>query len=342
MKKIIALSALILALLISLFMVSCGSDTSVTTDDTSVSSTDDTAPAMADEVRILGLKGPTGMGLATVINDASNDPDSRYNVTIMNSPDLVRAEVLLGKYDIAALPTNVAAALYNSGKADFKIAAVNTLGVLYILENGNTVTDINSLKGKTIYATGGGSTPEYILRHVLSANGIDPDEDVTLDFSFAEHSELAAYVAGGAEIIAMLPEPNVTTTLMNSEQTRVALDITEEWSKISDSDVMQGCIVVRSEFAEEYPEQLAMFLDDYRASIEYVNEHPDEASVMIANAEIIPSAEIARSAIERCNIVYVEGSEMSEKLNDFFGVLYEADPSSIGGKLPDEDIYLKR
>ncbi len=341
MKKIITLSALIIALLLSLFFVSCGSKND-TTDVTTGKNADDTSPAMADEVRILGLKGPTGMGLATVINDAGNDPDSRYKVTVMNSPDLVKAEVLLGKYDIAALPTNVAAALYNSGKADFKIAAVNTLGVLYILENGNTVTDINSLKGKTIYATGGGSTPEYILRYILSENGIDPDKDVTLDFSFTEHSELAAYIAGGANIIAMLPEPNVTTTLMSNPEIRVALDITEEWGKVSDSDVMQGCIVVRSEFAEKYPEQLAMFLDDYRASIEYVNEHPDEASVMIANAGIIPKAEIAKSAIERCNIVYVEGTEMSDKLSDFFEVLYDADPSSVGGKLPDNDIFLRR
>ena len=320
MKKFLSL-LMLCVLLIS--MVSCGGNTE-------------------DKVRILTLKGPTGMGMANVWNDANSDTDSKYKFTLKDSPDLVKAEVLLGKYDIAALPTNVAAALYNSGKADLQVVAVNTLGVLHIVENGNTVTDIQSLKGKTIHATGGGSTPEFILRYVLEMNGIDPDEDVTLDFHYTDHAELAGYVKSGTVKIAMLPEPNVTVALTGTENVRVALDLTEEWSKVSDFDVMQGCIVVRKAFAEEHPELLAEFLDEYRASIEYVNQNPDVAAGVIANLEIIPKAPLAKQAIPRCNIVYVDGEEMKESLSAFLNVLYEADAKSIGGKNPDEGFYYQR
>jgi len=341
MKKLLSIFML-LVLLVS--MVACGSETKQTTATTTTegNGTENYDPVYADEVRILTLKGPTGMGMANVWNDASSDPDSKYKFTLHPSPDLVKAEIMLGKYDIAALPTNVAAALYNSGKADLQVVAVNTLGVLHIVENGNTVTDIKSLKGKTIHATGGGSTPEFILRYVLEENGIDPDKDVTLDFSYTDHGELAGYVKSGAVKIAMLPEPNVTVAVSGTEGVRVALDLTEEWRRISDFDVMQGCIVVRKAFAEEHPEQLAEFLDEYRASIEYVNQNPNIAAGVIAALGIIPQEALAKQAIPRCNIVYVDGEEMKESLSAFLNVLYEADAKSIGGKNPDEGFYYKR
>lgn len=341
MKKLLSI-IMLLVLLVS--VVACGGKADQTTAPTTTENngTGDYNPVYADEVRILTLKGPTGMGMATVWNDSKSDADSKYKFTIKDSPDLVKAEVLLGSYDIAALPTNVAAALYNSGKADLQVVAVNTLGVLHIVENGNTITDIKSLKGKTIHATGGGSTPEFILRYLLEQNGIDPDEDVTLDFSYTDHGELAAYVKSGAVKIAMLPEPNVTVAVSGTEGVRVALDLTEEWDKISDFDVMQGCIVVRKAFAEEHPEQLAEFLDEYRASIEYVNQNPNVAAGIIAGLGIIPKEALAKQAIPRCNIVYVDGEEMKESLSAFLNVLYEAKAQSIGGKNPDEGFYYKR
>lgn len=341
MKKLLSF-LLLLVLLVS--AVSCGGSaetTAPTTTNTPNGSTEYN-PVYADEVRILTLKGPTGMGMANVWNEANSDDTSKYKFTRFDSPDLVKAEILLGAYDIAALPTNVAAALYNSKKADLQVVAVNTLGVLHIVENGNTITDVQSLKGKTIHATGGGSTPEYILRYVLEQNGIDPDKDVTIDFSYSDHTELAGYVKSGAVKIAMLPEPNVTVALTGTEGVRVALDLTAEWQKVSDFDIMQGCIVVRREFAEQHPEQLAEFLDEYRASIEYVNENPDIAAGVIANLGIIPKENLARQAIPRCNIVYVDGEEMKESLSAFLNVLYEANASSIGGKNPDEAFYYKR
>ena len=333
MKKTLLLITL-LVLVTVLTLVSCGSN-----DSTSAITTTDDAPVTAKEIRILALKGPTGMGLANVINDAMNAENSRYHCNIMAGPDLVKAEILLGNYDIAALPTNVAAALYNTKKADFQIAAVNTLGVLYVVENGQAISDVESLKGKTIHATGQGSTPEYILRHVLKENGIDPDKDVTLDFSYTEHAELAAHVKAGTVSIAVLPEPQVTAAITGESSARVALNLTEEWGKISDSDVMQGCIVVRREFAEKYPEQLQEFLDEYRASVEFVNENVDAAAKIIANLGIIPKEALAKAAIPRCNIVFITGNEMKSSLTGFFTVLHAANPASVGGKVPDEGLY---
>jgi len=149
-------------------------------------------------------------------------------------------------------------------------------------------------------------------------------------------------VGGGAVKIAMLPEPNVTAVLSKTKDVRVALDLTEEWRKVSDFDVMQGCIVVRKAFAEEHPEQLAEFLDEYRASVEYVNQNPNIAAGVIAGLGIIPKEALAKQAIPRCNIVYVDGEEMQESLSAFLNVLYEADAKSIGGKNPDEGFYYKR
>lgn len=337
MKKYLILTLLLIAAL-TCVLTSCNNSEVTTTTST----TTDNTPSTAEEVRIIALKGPTGMGLANVLNDAKNNPDSRYNCQVLAGPDLVKAEILLDNYDIAALPTNVAAALYNTKKADFQIAAVNTLGVLYVVENGTTVTDIQSLKGKTIHATGKGSTPEYILRYVLEQNGINPDTDVTLDYSYTEHAELARYVKTGMVDIAVLPEPNVTSAIMGESSARVALNLTEEWGKISDTNVMQGCIVVRRKFAEQYPEELAEFLDAYRASIEYVNQNPENASEIIANLGIIPQAALAKAAIGRCNIVYVDGQSMKTSLTAFFTVLYNADPSSIGGKVPDDNLYYQK
>ncbi len=337
MKKNLLLILLILVALTIALTACSNSDTTTT-----VPTTTDETPSTAEEVRILALKGPTGMGLATVLNDAQNNPDTRYNCQVLAGPDLVKTEILLGNYDIAALPTNVAAALYNTKKADFQIAAVNTLGVLYVVENGTTVTDITSLKGKTINATGKGSTPEYILRYVLEQNGINPDTDVTLDFSYTEHAELALHVKEGTVQIAVLPEPQVTASISGDSSARVALNLTEEWGKKSESDVMQGCIVVRREFAEKYPEQLAEFLDAYRASVEYINQNPESASEIIANLGIIPQAALAKAAIPRCNIVFIDGQEMQNSLTGFFTVLYNADPSSIGGKIPDENLYYQK
>ena len=293
-----------------------------------------------DSIRIFAMKGPTGMGMTKMIHDASEEA-SAYTFTIASSPDEIAAEIIKGDYDIAAVPANLAAVLYQKTGGDLMIGAVNTLGVLYILENGNTIQSVNDLNGKTIYATGQASTPEYVLNYILAANNIDCKV-----IYLAEHSELATQMSAGSVVLGMLPVPNATTVLAGNKDVRIALNLTEEWTKAAQkngdsSALYQGCIVIRREFAEKYPNTLKQFLEDYEASVKFVNENHDEAASMMETAGIIPKAAVAKKAIPDANIVYISGKEMQEGLSGFFEVLHRFNPSSVGGSLPDEKIFYK-
>ena len=293
-----------------------------------------------DSIRIFAMKGPTGMGMTKMIHDSA-EGNSAYSFTIASSPDEIAAEVIKGSYDIAAVPANLAAVLYQKTNGDLMIGAVNTLGVLYILENGNTIQSISDLQGKTIYATGQASTPEYVLNYILEANNIDCNV-----IYLAEHAELATQMSAGSVVLGMLPVPNVTTVLAANKDVRIALNLTEEWTKAAQkngdsSALYQGCIVIRREFAEKYPHTLKEFLENYEASVEFVNTNLDEAAAMMETAGIIPKAAVAKKAIPDANIVYLDGEEMKSGLIGFFEVLHRFNPASVGGSLPDENIFYK-
>lgn len=337
MKKTVRILCLILALVMCVGLMSCKSNENDATNDSDSATA--TQPSDDDEVtmKVAALKGPTGMGMAKLMQDYSGV----YEFTLASAPTDITASVIKGEYDIAAVPINLAATLYKKTNKAYSLAAINTLGVLYVLESGNTVNSVEDLRGKTIYATGQGSTPEYILDYVLSKNGIDPDKDVTIDYK-TEHSELTALLAADKAAIGVLPEPNVTTAMSKNENLRVALDLTEEWKKISpDSEVMQGCIIVKNEFAENHPEALEKFLSRYEQSVEFVNSD-SSAAELIAEKEIVPSSAIAEKTLPRCNIVFIRAEEAKDKLNGFLNVLYTANPQSVGGEMPDEDFIYKK
>lgn len=351
-KRLYALiTALLMAL--SLFVLaSCGTDkpndgsaatTAADNKQTSPEATEgDTTPSTPEEkpekIRIITLAGPTGMGMAKLIEDDTNNKTAYdYEFTVSSAPDQVSPEVIKGNYDIAAVPVNLASVLYGKTEGKLQVAGINTLGVLYMLENGNTINSVADLKGKTIYATGQGSNPEYVLRYVLSKNNIDPDKDVTIEF-LAEHTELAAKLKTNAVAIGMLPEPQVTAATTGSE-VRIALDLTKEWDKVSDSKLVQGCIIVRKEFADKYPSAVEKFLEEYKTSVDYVNGNVEEASALIEKAGIIPKAAVAKKAIPNCNICLITGDEMKTAVGQMLTVLYEANSKSVGGKLPDDGFY---
>lgn len=299
----------------------------------------DTAPEEKPEkIRVITLAGPTGIGMAKLIDDDTNGKTAYdYEFTVSSAPDQVSPEVIKGNYDIAAVPVNLASVLYNKTEGKLKVAGINTLGVLYMLENGNTINSVADLKGKTIYATGQGSNPEYVLRYILEKNNIDPDKDVKIEF-LAEHAELATKLKANQVAIGMLPEPQVTSATMGSE-VRIALDLTKEWDKVSDSQMVQGCIIVNNEFATKYPNALAKFLEEYKASVDYVNANVDDASALVEKAGIIPKAAIAKKAIPNCNICLITGMDMKNSVSDMLNVLFEANKTSVGGNLPDEKFY---
>ena len=301
-----------------------------------ISCSESASPA---DISIIGLKGPTGMGMAKLMEDSANgETDNNYTFKLTSAPDEVSAEVIKGSINIAAVPINLAGVLYQKTEGAIQIAAINTLGVLYIVENGNEINSINDLEGKTIYATGQGSTTEYILNYILQQNNINAE----VVFK-NEHSELVTLMAAGEVTLGMLPEPHVTTALNQNADLRVALDLTDEWKKAAgdDSTLLQGCIVVNKKFAEENKDAVDNFLNEYKKSIEYVNANVDEASQLIEKFEIVPNAALAKKALPNCNITYVDGDLMKQYVNAVYEVFYAANPSSIGGKMPDDGFFYK-
>lgn len=283
-------------------------------------------------VRIAALKGPTGMGLVGLMGD---EYKSEYAITLSGAPDEVSASFIAGETDVAAVPVNLAAALYNKLGGEAVMIAVNTLGVLYVLENGDTVHALSDLSGKTLYATGQGATPEYVLNYLLEKNGLT---DVTVEYK-AEHSELAALMAAGEITLGMLPEPNVAAAMAQNESLRVALDLTEEWGKVSDTPLVQGCLIVRRAFLEEHEGAVKRFLTDYAASTAFVNKSHKKAAALMELYGVVPSEAIAQKAIGKCNIVCLKGDEMKAAAAGMLQVLFDFNPKSVGGAVPDDGLY---
>jgi NitT/TauT family transport system substrate-binding protein len=303
--------------------------------------------AQAVDVNVIALKGPTAMGMVSFMDkvDSGEISDNNYNFEIAASIDEVTPKIVQGEVDIAAVPANVASVLYNNTNGDVEVLAINTLGVLYIVESGESVTSVEDLRGKTIYASGKGATPEYALNYILSANGIDPENDVTIEWK-SEHTECLAALMAEDNAIAMLPQPFVTTAQTKSDNINVVLDLTKEWDKLqegsdSPSALLTGVMVARTEFIEKNPEAVSAFLDHYKESVEYVNSDIDGAAELIGNYDIV-TAEIAKKALPACNITFIEGSQMKEKLSGYLNVLYEQNEKSVGGVLPADDFYFAR
>ncbi|WP_050607701.1 ABC transporter substrate-binding protein [Clostridium niameyense] len=289
-----------------------------------------------EKIKIATLKGPTGMGMAKLIKENSED----YDITLFDSPDQIVSKVINGEVDVAAVPSNLASILYNKTKGEVQLVGVNTLGVLYIVENGNTIKDIKDLKGKTIYASGKGATPEYILNYILKKNGLD--KDVKIEYK-AQHSDLANLVASKEAKVAVLPEPFVTTTKIKDKDLNVPINLSKEWEKVSEGNgkLVMGTLIFRKDFIDKREKDVDKFLDRYKKSVDFVNNNKIEASKLIEEQGIIPKAKVAEVAIPKCNIVFISAKDAKDSLEKFYNVLKESNPKSIGGRLPDEKFYYK-
>lgn len=285
------------------------------------------------EIRIAALKGPTGMGMVKLA-DKQNYPN--YTVSIEASPDALNPRIISGEVDVAAVPVNLASVLYNKLDGDISVLAVSTLGVLYVVEAGSEVNSVADLAGKTVYATGQGATPEYILNYLLDKNGVAGSVEINY---VGEHAALATMLADGSAEIGMLPEPNVTSTLAGNDNLRIALNLTEEWNKVCSTELVQGVVIARKSFVNEHPEAIEQFLREYEKSSAFVNENIDEAAKLIVDVGILGNVEIAKKAIPNCNISFSKGEAMHKAVEGMLAVLFEANPKSIGGKLPDKDFY---
>lgn len=285
----------------------------------------------AEPVRVAALAGPTGMGLAYMMQDMQD----RYTVELFTAPDQVTAKIINGEVDIAAVPINLASVLCKKTEGKVNVIAINTLGVLYVLENGNTINSIADLAGKTIWSTGEGSTPEYILNYLLEANGLT--DSVKVEY-ISDNAELIAKLADGSAEVALLPEPHVSIATAQNENVRVALKVNDLWSEKNDTQLVQGVYIVRSDYLASNKEQVDAFLKDAAESAKKVVSEEDAAAVVVAQG-IIGKEPIAKRAIPNCNITLITGSEMKVSVSAMLKVLFDANPKSIGGAMPGDDFY---
>lgn len=323
MKKIVSL---LLALVLALSLAACAAT--------------QTKPYESVNIRLGGLKGPTSMGMAKLLDDAENGRTANtYTFTMAPSAGELTPQLIKGELDILAVPVNVASILYNQSQGAVQLLAASTLGVLYITEKGGeTVTDVRSLAGKTLYATGKGATPEYALTYLLAQNGLTLGEDVTVEWK-SEPSEIVALMAQEEHAIAMLPQPFVTVAQGKLEGLRVALDLSAQWDTLGlDSRLITAGLLVRKAFADEHPEAVAKFLEEYAASTDYANSNPAETAALVEKLGIVNAA-VAEKALPKCNLVCITGAEMKTAVSGYLQTLYDLKPEAVGGAMPDDGFY---
>lgn len=293
------------------------------------------------KINVVALKGPTALGSVKLWEDSENgDTEATYNISVVGDPSEAVAKIANKDADVAMVPTNMASVLYNKTSKNVNIAAINTLGVLYLVTNDKSISSIRDLAGKTVFVSGQGATPDFVLRYILKKNGLIPGKDVNLEYK-SEHSELAAQVISENVSIAVLPEPFVSQVLTKNSKIMASLDLTNEWNKITNDSVLtMGSIVVRKDFLKNKKEDFDKFLKSYQKSVEYVNENTEKAAEL-ADKFGIMQKEIAIKALPKCNVVFISGNEMQQKTENFLKILYDFEPKSIGGKIPDEDFYYK-
>lgn len=326
MKKVISL---ILCIVFAVSLTACGQEKKEET------------PVELTNANVYVISGPTGMGAVNLMEkSANNETTGKYTFNVSSTPDEVVSKLSTKEADIAAVATNLAAKLYQKTGGEITVLCVNTYGVLGVLTNGNnTVTSMADLKGKTVYTTGQGANPEYIINYLLNKNGIDPKNDVNIQF-VAEGTELVGVWGKDPNAIIIAPQPVASSITVKYEGSSVALDLTDEWKKVAgDSALMMGCIVVRNDYLNDHKAEVDNFLSEYKQSVEAANSDADTTANLCEKYGIVPKAAIAKKALPNCNLCYVTGSEMKTQLSGYLSVLLDADKTSIGGQLPANSFY---
>lgn len=339
MKKIVSVLAVLLCL--TLVFSACGENTTNSTTvadgNTTVAGEEKATDDTTEEKAIINLgllKGPTGMGAAALLDaDQKNAARADYEVKLEGAPDVLQTALINKELDMAALPTNVAAVLNAKTNGEIQILAVNTLGVIYIMSNDESISSVADLDGKTILSAGKGTTTEYVLNYILSENSVEAKTEFA-----SEHAEVIAQAKAGNYDVILLPEPFVTQMKTQDAGFSVCVDLTAEWEALGGGDLTMGCIAVRKEFAENNPEAVKAFLEDYNESVSYVNGNPEAAGTIIEEFDIAKAA-VASKAIPNCNMVVLTGENMKASVNAYLTVLHSAAPAAVGGSVPGDGFY---
>jgi len=292
-------------------------------------------------IRVGSLKGPTSMGLVYLMSRSEEgEAEGSYAFTMAAAADELLPKMVSGELDIALVPANVASVLYNRTEGGVSVLDINTLGVLYMVSGDVSIQNMEDLKGRTIYLTGKGTTPDYVLQYLLAENGLTID-DVALEYK-SEATEVAAVLKDDSSAVGVLPQPFVTAACMQNEALSVVMDLTAEWSALQGeggSSLVTGVTVVRNDFLTEDPEAVRKFMEEHKESAAYANENVEAAAELVAAYGIVEKAPIAAKAMPYCNITYIDGADMRAALSGYLEVLYEKDAASVGGSLPADDFY---
>lgn len=350
LKKILAA---VTTAALALSLAACGGSASSVSSEpapsaASSSAEETAAPTESEPLRVAGLKGPTTMGLVNLLglstdskadeNGLKPSQDGSVLYNMYGAADELVPLLVKGDLDAACVPANLAATLYNKTQGAVQVACINTLGVLYVVEKGDTVQSMADLKGKTLVTTGKGTTPEYVLRYLLSQNGIDPDKDITIEYT-SEATEALAKVQAGEVSIAMLPQPFMTAAMAQTEGLRIALDMNAEWQTVAGSPLVTGVLLVRKDAVEADPARFADFMEKYKQSTEQTAADPEGTAALCEAFGVVAKAALAQKALPQCNIVFETGDAMKTDLTAYYKVLFDADPTSVGGALPGDDFY---
>lgn len=304
------------------------------------------APGSVETLRVGSMKGPTTMGLVSLMDKASKgEAEGSYEFTMVTAADELVGKVVAGDVDIALVPANMASILYQKTSQGIQVLNINTLGVLYVAAADDSVQSVGDLKGRTVYMTGKGTTPDYAFRYLLSANGLE-DGDVTIEYK-SEAAEVAAVLKEQQDAIGLLPQPFATVAMAQNESLKMVLDLTEEWDKVQSENggsLVTGVTVCRKEVLEDESKAAAVevFMKEHGESADFANSDVEAAAELVAQAGIIEKAPVAQKAIPYCSIVCIDGEEMKDMLSGYLSVLYDQDPSSVGGQLPDDGFYFLR
>ena len=294
----------------------------------------------AADISVACMTGPTGVGMAKLMADSDAKlTANNYTFTVAGDATGINEKFVKGEINIASVPTNVAATLYNKTNGKVRILAVNTYGVLSILAKDSGIDSIDDLKGKTVYSTGKDQNPEFIFKYILEKNGINPETDLTINY--VSGTDLVAKLVSGEADIALAPEPAATTVLVKNKELNRVLSINDEWSKVSDTTLMMGCVIALDSYIAENEAAVEKFLEEYKASIEFAKTDVDNAAKHCATYKITASEAIAKKAIPTCNLCYVTGKEMKTNVNGYLNVLFTADKKAVGGAMPADDFYYK-
>ena len=312
------------------------SETTAAAEETTASEVLTIGEASDDVLRVGSLKGPTTMGLVNLMSEVENGDKTGYSFEMQSQPDVIMSELVAGKLDVALLPANVAAVAYNKTNHGVSAIDVNTLGVLYCVTGDESIQSVKDLAGKTVLSTGQGASPEYVMNYLLEKNGVT---DCDIQYK-SEATEIAALLKEDPTQIAILPQPFVTVATAQNDQLKVAFSLTDEWQKVSpDSKLLTGVTVVRNEVLENRADAVDQFLADHQASTEKATSEVDATAELVAKYGIIAKAPVAKKALPNCNIVAITGDEMKSDLSGYLQVLFDANPKSVGGTMPEDDFY---